>query len=60
MEVLKQSLEHPYHILNILYGFIFRLDILYKVFFPLLVLGPFEIPFLAGLERTVTLRLLLQ
>lgn len=60
MEVLSQPLEHPYHILNILYGFIFRLDILWRVFFPFLVLGPFEIPFLAGLERTVTCRFLLQ
>ena len=31
----KQPLEHPNHILNILYGFIFRLDILCKVFFSL-------------------------
>lgn len=60
MEVLKQPLEHPNHILNILYGFIFRLDILCKVSFPFLVLQPLETPFLAGLQRTVTLRLHLQ
>lgn len=60
MEVLKQPLEHPNHILNILNGFIFRLDILCKVFPPFLVLGPLDMSFLAGLERTVTLRLHLQ
>lgn len=53
MEVFKQPQEHSNHMLNILYGFIFRLDILRKVFFPFLALGPLEIPFLAGLERTV-------
>lgn len=57
MEVLKQPLEHPNLSLNILYGFRFRLDILCKAFFPFLVLGPLEIPFLAELERTVVLRL---
>lgn len=60
MEVFKQPQEHSNHMLNILYGFIFRLDILRKVFFPFLALGPLEIPFLAGLERTVTLSLHLQ
>lgn len=56
MEVLKQLQEHSNHILNILYGFIFRLDILSKVFFPFLMLGPLEIPLLDELERTVTFR----
>lgn len=60
MEVLKQCLEQPNHILNILYGFIFRLDVLCKVLALFFVLGPLEIPFLAGSERTVTLRLHLQ
>lgn len=51
MEALKQSQEHSNQSLNILYGFVFRLEILCKVFFPFLVLAPLEIPFLAGSER---------
>ena len=60
MEVFKQPHEHSNCMFNILYGFIFRLDILCKVFFPFLMLGPLEILFLAGLERRVTLNFHLQ
>lgn len=57
---VSSEMEVLNHILYILHGFIFQMDILCKVFFPRLVLRPLDITFLAGLERIVTLSLHLQ